>query len=277
MIQRIIMIIILTLTTAVSHSQQLQLFTNVQGISQVYDLAFDNESNVYAAGLANGNAAVVKLDSNGNEIWRNDIIVEGMNNRIAIAQEVFVNDSGQVFVSCSREVGDGAVARLDNTNGNIIWKRDDLNTYNSSNSQVGKYSKMLYANNGLILTVESDISDDDYLYFQFNPTNGDKLNSKIIQKPLRVGHTGFRKRDKIYNHMFIGHYPNYSQNQIEIIGGEADSLIFDSINISNPTYFINLIGLHNNKFYGIRNDDLGNNTYSPTLVHIDSVTGDIIY
>ncbi|MDR9398659.1 MAG: T9SS type A sorting domain-containing protein [Salibacter sp.] len=245
-------------------------------MSQVYDLAFDNEGNVYAAGIASGNAAVVKLDSTGNEIWRNDLVVAMMSNRIAIAQEVFVNDSGQVFVSCSREVGSSAVARLSNDDGSILWNRD-VRGVSRSNSQVGRHSRIFCSQDYVHFIIDAESSQNKGTYLHTFNFNGGGYDLYRLPKNTGIGYYGLIKRGLFYSHSIVNPNTPNEQNfisEVRMINNEID---LDSIVMLSKPNFMNIIGLHNNKFYGIRNDDLGNNTYSPTLVHIDSVTGDIIY
>jgi hypothetical protein len=137
-----------------------------------------------------------------------------------------------------------------------------------SNSQVGRHSRIFCSKDYVHFVIKEESSEDEGMYLYTYQLNGSSIGVDRFPKHTALGYYGLQKGFDFYSQTRIFYLTH--------VHGGSD-ISFDSIMLSKSTQLINLIGLHNNKFYGIRNDDLGNSTYSPTLVHIDSVTGDIIY
>lgn len=226
---------------------------------QIYDLAFETEEDVvYVAGSGTtGRGLVVKLDENGNEIWRKTLWFTGAQNRTQIAQEVYVNKSGAVFVSVSKEVGDGEIARLDPHTGDVLWN-EKVGSFPYTTSQIGRFSKMFSDENSLGVLIKGT-TQQFFLY----TTPVDTPDFKLKQK------------------MFFTHGFENSENEIVFIhtdtlytlnfNGEIKKTYVAELNSANGRVFHETESL-----YYLTVNYIKNGRYSSYYAHVDKESGEIV-
>lgn len=245
-----------------SFTQRVQQFANLQGMVQIYDLAFETEEDVvYVAGSGTtGRGLVVKLDENGDEMWRKTLWFTGGQNQTQIAQEVYVNKAGAVFVSVSKEVGDGEIARLDPHTGDVLWNEKLPETKWASNSQIRLFSGMFSTGDTLGIVVRGR-SSRAVLFFTTTIDSPD-LKLHTSKAP---SHWGFENSENSYVSLIAD-----TIFELNIKGEIRETHIAD-LNASHGS----VIHETENLYY-LAVNYIKNGRYSSYYAHVDKESGEIV-
>jgi len=138
-----------------------------------YDLAIDNEDNIYIAGSAietntGIDGCVIKYDSAGNQIWIKKF--KGQTDRVDIFRKIEIDDLNNIYV-CGETTSDTSFTDYltvkYNSNGDQIW----VKTYNGPLNNIDRINSMTIRNNFLYVTGESLglTSFLDFLTLKYDP------------------------------------------------------------------------------------------------------------
>ena len=133
-------------------------------------IAIDSSDNMYVSGGWGGvwppiDGGLVKMDSNGNQLWRKNIGAAGL----------AVSSSGYVYVSFA----DARLAKLSASDGSVVWQR--LLDNGTDDTQLRASHAIEYVG-----TLAIDSSENIYwlsnVYFNYNPNDGVQNAKAIIIK-----------------------------------------------------------------------------------------------